>query len=242
MEMKRKNLLFGVLIVGMIAFVVWGLFAGLYHRLNRDAIVVQIDDSRPVVALTFDDGPNPRYTPQVLDILYDEQVPATFFLVGEKLSENKLLVQEIALSGHEIGSHTFSHADLTTLDTEGIQREIQQTADVLHKILPDYTIEHVRPPYGRYTPKVQAAIDLPLILWTIDSGDWENPDAERIYTTVVNHIQDGDTIVFHDDNPQTVAALKKIITELKTRGYQFVTVSQLRKRQSEESQMAAVRQ
>ena len=83
-------------------------------------------------------------------------------------------------------------------------------------------MKYVRPPYGRYTQDVQKAIGLPLVLWTIDSGDWEAPNAENI-----NKVQDGDIIVFHDDNAQTVKALEKIILELKKRGFQFATVSQL---------------
>lgn len=137
------------------------------------------------------------------------------------------MIREIAASGHEIGSHTFSHPDLTALDSPEIQKEIRQTDEALKKILPDYSIRYVRPPYGRYTEKVQAAIDRPLMLWTIDSLDWEDSDAEKIYTVVVDQIEDGDIVVFHDDNEETVKALSKIIAELKKRGFQFATVSQL---------------
>ena len=138
----------------------------------------------------------------------------------------------MAASGHEIGNHTFSHPDLTQLDSRTIQWEIQQTEEKLKEILPDYPMKYVRPPYGRYTEDVQNAIGLPLVLWTIDSGDWEAPHAENIYTAVVSKIQDGDIIVFHDDNAETVKALEKIILELKKRGFQFATVSQLYEYQS----------
>lgn len=225
--MKRKNLLFGASCVLIIVLIIVGILAGIYHRICTRTIPVQIDPAQPAVALTFDDGPNSRYTPQVLDILYENQVPATFFLVGEKFSGNELLIEEIAASGHEIGNHTFSHPDLTALSTQQIQQEIRQTEEELKKIIPDYTIKYVRPPYGRYNETVEDAIHLPLILWTVDSGDWENPNAEEIYTSVVSNIQDGDIIVFHDDNAETVEALERIIVELKSRGYQFVTVSQM---------------
>ena len=185
------------------------------------------NSGKPVIALTFDDGPNACYTPQVLDILYEQQVPATFFLVGEKLEANEPLVREVAAGGHEIGSHTFSHRDLTTLDRETIQKEIRRTGETLKEILPDYEMKYVRPPYGRYTEEVREAAGLPLMLWTIDSGDWENPDAETIVRTVVSQAEDGDIVVFHEDNEQTVKALETIITELKKRDFGFVTVSQL---------------
>lgn len=232
MEVKRKNVLFGALICVVIVLVAVGLFTGVFHRMKRDAITVQINPEQSVVALTFDDGPNARYTPQVLDILYEQQVPATFFLIGEKFTGNELLIREMAASGHEIGNHTFSHPDLTQLDSRTIQWEIQQTEEKLKEILPDYPMKYVRPPYGRYTEDVQNAIGLPLVLWTIDSGDWEAPHAENIYIAVVSKIQDGDIIVFHDDNAETVKALEKIILELKKRGFQFATVSQLYEYQS----------
>ena len=231
--MKRKNILFCGIILIIIAAIVWGLFGGIHRRLNRSAISVQIDWQKPVAALTFDDGPRSEYTPQILDILYEQQVPATFFLVGENLSENKLLVQEIAASGHEIGSHTFSHPDLTTLDSYAIQNEIEQTKEALKKILPEYSMKFVRPPYGRYNAEVENAIQEPLMLWTIDSGDWETPHADSIYKTVVSNIRDRDIIVFHDDNAQTVEAIEKIILDLKDRGFQFATVSQLYENQCE---------
>ena len=227
MEVRRKNILFGACVILLIALVTVGLLAGICQRTGRKAIQVLIDPSMPMVALTFDDGPNPQYTPKVLDILYEQQVPATFFLVGKKFEGNELIIEEIAASGHEIGNHTFSHPDLMTLNKQQIQQEIQLTEAELKKVLPDYRVNYVRPPYGRYTEDVENAIDLPLMLWTIDSGDWLSPDAEIIYQTVVNNIQDGDIIVFHDNNAETVKALEKIISELKTRGFQFVTVSQM---------------
>ncbi len=225
--MKHKNLWFTTGVCSLIILVVIGLLTGIYHRVNRKVIPVQINPTQPVVALTFDDGPNVRYTPQVLDILYEHQVLATFFLVGEKFSGNELLLKEMKACGHEIESHTFSHPDLTTLNREQIQQEMQKTKAELKKVLPDYQIQYVRPPYGRYTEEVKDIIHLPLMLWTIDSGDWNKPNSDTIYSTVVDKIQDGDIIVFHDDNQETVKAIEKIIVELRTRGFQFVTVSQL---------------
>lgn len=88
-------------------------------------------------------------------------------------------------------------------------------------------MKFLRPPYGRQNEGVCQASPLPLVLWNVDSGDWENPQAQTIYTTVMENIQDGDIVVFHDDNPETVKALKQILPALKARGYQFATVSTL---------------
>lgn len=105
--------------------------------------------------------------------------------------------------------------------------EIHQTETTLKKSFPDYAIQYIHPPYGRYTKKVENAIDLPLILWTIDSEDWKNPDAEKICTNVVNRIKDGTIIIFHDNSPEAVKVLERIIVTLKARNFQFLTVSQL---------------
>lgn len=227
MEVKRKNLLFIMCVSLVIVLIIVALLVGIGYRVNRKAISEQMNPKKPVVALTFDDGPNSRFTPQMLDILYENQVPVTFFLVGEKLKGNELIVREMAASGHEIGNHTFSHPDLTTLDREQIQLEIRQTEIELKKILPGYQLKYVRPPYGRYSEKVENTVDNPLILWTVDSGDWKDPNEKKIYTAVVEKIQDGDIIVFHDDNAQTVAAVENVISELRERDFQFVTISQL---------------
>ena len=99
--------------------------------------------------------------------------------------------------------------------------------EALGKILPDYTVNFLRPPYGEQNETVCQSSPLPLILWDVDSGDWDNPQAEGIYAAVMENIQDGDIVVFHDDNPQTVKALKQMLPALKAWGYQFATVSNL---------------
>lgn len=229
--MKRKNILFGACVALIIALEVTLLLVPIRSHLERAPIEAPIDPACPTIALTFDDGPNRIYTRQVLDILYAEQVPATFFLVGEKVSGNQNLILEMVASGHEIENHTFTHADLTTLNRQQIQDEIRQAEDALQTVLPDHHSQFVRPPYGRYTKNTEDAVDYPFMLWTIDSGDWEKATAEKIHHTVVCNIHDGDIIVFHDDNAETVKALSSIISELKDRGFQFATVSELLKRQ-----------
>ena len=226
--MRRKNLLFGTTVCLVIFAVIVWLFSQINARIRRDAILEQVDPQQPMVALTFDDGPNVRYTPQILDILYETQTPATFFLIGEKLAGQELLVKEIASSGHEIGNHTYSHQNLAKLDCLEIRQEIQKMQETLRNILPDYTIRYLRPPYGSYTQEVEQTADIPLVLWTVDSGDWEEKgDAQPIIQTVPEQIQNGGIVVFHDDNPYTVEALQVIIPALKEKGFQFVTISQL---------------
>lgn len=225
--MKRKNLIFGVLTFSFILFISLALFISLHKRINRFITSPQINLDKPMVALTFDDGPNPKYTPKVLDLLYKNQIHATFFLVGKNFKGNELLIKEMASSGHELGNHTFSHPDLATLDKYNIEREISETEKELKKILPNYSTGYVRPPYGKYTEEVESSILYPLVLWTIDSEDWKHNNSDDIYNNVINNVKDGDIIVFHDDNKATIEALKRIITKLKESDFQFVTVSQL---------------
>lgn len=223
--MRRKNLFFVAGMWILIGLVSMGLLMNVQGKI--DPIPQEISPNLPVVALTFDDGPNPRFTPQILDILYEQQVRATFFLVGQQMEGQDWLVRKIAASGHEIGNHTDSHPDLTTLEEPQILEEIQKTQETLGEILPDYTMKFLRPPYGRQNETVCQSSPLPLILWEVDSGDWEEPQAEAIYAAVMENIQDGDIVVFHDDNPETVKALEQILPALKARGYQFATVSTL---------------
>ncbi len=225
--MKRKNLIFWIFVLFVISVISWGLFVKSHRRLKRYITPFQIDVSKPVVALTFDDGPNPRYTPEILDLLYNEQINATFFIVGKNFKGNELIIKEMMSSGHEIENHTFSHPDLTNLDKYDIESEVSQVEKEIKKILPNYSMSYMRPPYGRYTEEIQSVISHPIMLWTLDSNDWQKISSNDIYNNVINNVKDGDIIVFHDNNQATLDALKSIISKLKDEQYQFVTISQL---------------
>lgn len=149
--MKAKELLFpsGVLLVaGLVAALLLGC---ILRRAERVPILPQKLTGKPVVALTFDDGPNARYTRRLLDVLYEEQAPATFFLVGEQIEGNEIIVKEMAASGHEINSHTSSHSNLNQL-TEGETRiDLERMQAMLDKALGrQAAVKYLRPPYGEY--------------------------------------------------------------------------------------------
>lgn len=228
MEVKRKNFIFCLAVFLLILLTTAMLYFYITRRLRREQACAVPDPCRPAVAITFDDGPDPEYTPRILDILYQHNAPATFFLVGENLSENKLLVKEIAAAGHEIGNHTYSHRDLSALDNRQVTQEISDMNRELQKILPGYEIKYFRPPYGRYTAHTEKASGMEMALWTVDSGDWENPCADNIYRNTTTDTANGDVIIFHDNNRQTVRALDDILTGFEQKGFQFVTLSQLR--------------
>lgn len=149
--MKAKELLFpaGVLLAaGLVAALLLGY---IFRRVQRAPIPPQKLTGKPVVALTFDDGPNARYTLRLLDVLYEEQAPATFFLVGEQIEGNEIIVKEMAASGHEINSHTSSHSNLNQL-TEGETRiDLERMQAMLDKALGrQAAVKYLRPPYGEY--------------------------------------------------------------------------------------------
>lgn len=225
--MKHRNVWFAGCICFITAAITFLLLCGINDRLSRKIQPSPLDLSKPVVALTFDDGPNSQYTPQVLDILFEHQAPATFFIVGEHFPGNKLLIQEMAYSGHEIGNHSFSHPDFTILNFQEAQQQIVDTEAALKKILPDYKMQFFRPPYGRYDAQLKNMPCVPIMLWTLDSEDWNGRSAAQICDTILHNIKNRDIIIFHDDNQQTVLALQQLLPQLQEKGFQFVTISQL---------------
>lgn len=225
--MKRKNLIFCLSVALVILLLSVWMISDLRHWPSRKLIETNLDPQRPMVALTFDDGPQRPYTEQVLNILYDQQVPATFFLLGKHICDNEPILKDMAACGHELANHSFSHRDFTTLTEIELLFEVSETQSALSVILPNYRMQYIRPPYGHCTPNLEKVSDLPVVLWDIDSGDWEHSNADFIYLRVTSAVKDGDIIIFHDDNEETVKALPKIIQNLKKRGFQFATVSQL---------------
>ncbi len=225
--MRINNRMFVCLTALAVGITAFGLLRGLDRRARRAAIPAQDLSCGPVIALTFDDGPNARHTPQLLDVLYETQTPATFFVVGDQIDGQERLLREIADSGHEIGSHTNTHVKLTQI-TEGQARvEMEAVASKIRQTLDGYEPRFVRPPYGEYPQWMEEAPDLELALWTMDSGDWLHPNADLIVERVLSLAKDGDVVVLHDDNPATVEAVARIIPALKEKGFRFATLRQM---------------
>ena len=185
------------------------------------------------IALTFDDGPHPQYTPLILDILREYNVHATFFLIGENAERNPELVRRILRVGHEIGNHTYLHKNLKEHTSGGIYEEISMAEEAILRIA-DQRTKLLRPPGGLYDKQVCETahrLDYDIILWTVDTFDWKHPTSEEIVQTVESNVQCGDIILCHDfiggaPSP-TPDAIRKIIPDLLKRGYEFVSVSEL---------------
>ena len=188
---------------------------------------MEIPEGIPVVALTFDDGPHPENTRRLVEELAAREVPATFFLVGERLAGNEELVREMVRQGHQIGVHTWDHVMLDEKVTPAeFQSQMLKTRQSLLEILGegDYWL---RPPYGIMTPELQKLEEGPLIIWSVDPEDWRDRDQERIVNYVLDRVKDGDIILMHDMFGPSVDAALTIVDELQNRGYCFVTVEQL---------------
>ncbi|GMA60841.1 polysaccharide deacetylase family protein [Alicyclobacillus fastidiosus] len=194
----------------------------------------QVPTHRKVVALTFDDGPDPTYTPQVLQLLAENHDQATFFLIGRKVSEHPDIVRQTEFLGNELGNHTFSHRHLAHMNTSELAGELDQTQNAILQAT-GQKCKYFRPPRGYYDePSVLTAHDrgYPVIMWSWDedSRDWQAPGVHNIVNNVLKHVHPGDIILMHDgtgNSKQTIAALRKILPDLHKRGYQSVTISDL---------------
>lgn len=198
---------------------------------NRLKPIFEVKTAKPVLALTFDISWGTKTPVQVLDILQEHQIRATFFLSGPWVEKNPQLSRRIAAAGHEIGSHGYHHINLSQLSFEEIKGEIRKAHASIEKVT-GYTPRLIRTPNGDYDNKViQAAQECgyQVIQWGTDSLDWKNPGVEAITQRVLSRCHPGDIILMHasDTCQQTPEALPVIIRGLKEKGYQLVTVSEL---------------
>jgi peptidoglycan/xylan/chitin deacetylase (PgdA/CDA1 family) len=185
--------------------------------------------TKKLIALTFDDGPHPRYTPRILAILKAHHARATFFVIGEMAEKAPYLVQAEAAAGDAVGNHTYHHVNLTKILQPDVATEIKACGDVVQRILGQ--APHLfRPPGGDYDQTVaEAAMSLnyTTVLWTDDPGDYASPGDTTITKRVLKMIHPGGVILLHDGVQQTIDVLPGLLTYLEHKGYQFVTVDEL---------------
>lgn len=188
-----------------------------------------LDPEKPMIALTFDDGPHYIQTPRLLSILEEYGARATFFVLGDRshfTESNKDTVKMVYESGNEVASHTYSHADLATLSGEALTKEFVRARENLHALTGEYPI-FVRPPYGSYDEEVQAVSFAPLINWSVDSKDWSFRDAEKTVEHTRKSLRDGQVVLMHEIYQASVDAAEILIKELTEQGYQIVTLREL---------------
>ncbi len=188
--------------------------------------------SLPEIALTFDDGPNPYYTPQILAILQHYNLKATFFCVGRLAAAYPALVREEYSAGNIVGNHTWSHPNLALLTSAAIQSQIVRTSDIIEAdigVRPTF----FRPPYGSMSVQELTQVyhdGLTSVLWNDEGQDWTRPGVDAIVLRILSFARKGTILLMHDgggDRSQTVAALPIIIRALEKRGFRFVTLQQM---------------
>lgn len=177
------------------------------------------------MALTFDDGPG-RYTEALLDGLCERGVRATFFLIGKQLGDYEEVVLRMAADGHQIGNHSYDHADLSVLSCEAAVEDIARCDAALQALLGKNTY-WVRPPYGLLCAPTLGRVPAPLVTWSVDTEDWKTKDENAILDHIYRESFDGCIILLHDQYPATLSAALTAIDHLQQQGVCFVTVEEL---------------
>lgn len=192
------------------------------------ALPANVDPTKPMVALTYDDGPS-AVTSRILDTLEANGARATFYMVGNRMGNHQSTIQRMQALGCELGSHTWNHVYLTKLSAEGIHGNLNRLDSTLQTIAGTRTVT-MRPPGGFINNSVKAALasyGQPAIMWSIDTLDWKTRNAQSTIDTVLSKVRDGDIILMHDLYGATADASAVLIPELVNRGYQLVTISEL---------------
>ncbi len=226
--MKIHRFLFWIIPVFLCIFL---LFCHFYttteNSLNQTAGRTSVTKvEAPRVALTFDDGPNAKYTPLLLEGLRKRNIHATFFLLGENILKNKELLLRMQKDGHLIGCHTWSHVQLDKISPSRASREILKTNSLIYHITGTYPT-CLRPPYGAWKKDLELPVTMLPVFWDVDTLDWQSQNPENILDIVRKNVQDGSIILMHDSYDSSVRAALAITDELTEKGYDFVTADQL---------------
>ena len=199
------------------------------------SIAVQVSENSSIraektitakVALTFDDGPHPVYTPQLLDGLKERGVHVTFFVVGKNILGNEALLKRMETEGHLIGNHTYSHVKLSELDIARACAEVEKTNALICEVTGKEP-EFIRPPFGEWKKARECSFEMIPVLWDVDPLDWTTKNTALVVERVLKDTKPGDIILLHDYYQSSVDAALEIVDALTERGYKFVTVDEL---------------
>ena len=214
--MKRRNIL---IMIAAVAILGLGL---LWGRISQAVT----EDVKPRIALTFDDGPHPVYTPKLLDGLKERNVKATFFVVGKNIEGREDIIKRMDEEGHLIGNHTYDHVKITGLPEEEACAQITKTSELVKEITGKNT-EFVRPPFGAWDKKLECGFEMFPVLWSIDPLDWTTKNVDAVVQKVLSRAEENSIILLHDYYDSSVEAALKIVDALLERGFEFVTVDEL---------------
>lgn len=186
----------------------------------------QIDLSRPLLALTYDDGPHTPVGNRIMDIMAQYGQKCTFFMVGDRVSSRAAEVQRMAAEGHELANHTYSHVYLNKVGADTIRSQVDKCNTVIAQTA-GVTPTVMRLPGGNKNQTVLSNVNMPIILWNIDTRDWATRNAEKTKAAVIGKVKSGDIVLMHELYDSTADATSVIVPTLVEQGYQLVTVSEL---------------
>ena len=198
-----------------------------YQTLKVFNEIKEENTNKKYIAFTFDDGPN-KYTNEVLDALIENDSKATFFELGSKMKNNRVIIIRARSLNMEIGGHSYSHSVLPSFTKKRLLFEFNTPNIIYNEITGEY-LQLMRPPYGSVNSYVMKKSPYPLITWDVDTKDWLTLNSNKIYKHILKHTKDGDIVLMHDIYPTTAEAVRMVLPELKARGYEVVTVSELAK-------------
>ena len=232
MRSRRKRV---AITIGM--SVVFGLIVGclfLHENYVNQAedqadVCLQMTESvaeKKKIALTFDDGPHPVYTPMLLEGLEKRDVKVTFFVMGTAVETYPEIAKQMSEQGHLIGNHTYHHVSLEDADDELIQKEVASANELIERITGQCP-QFLRPPFGDSGGEIEKQAEMICVMWDVDPLDWCTEDASLVVERVMSHAEDNSIILLHDQYKSSVQAAFTIIDELQKQGYEFVTVDEL---------------
>ena len=221
MSVRRKVIRTGILLVAAVFLCV----PGIVNYKTEAAAANAMADSKKI-ALTFDDGPHPYYTEQLLDGLKERGVHATFFVMGKHVELYPELIERMSEEGHLIGNHTYSHMQLNRSNGDAFKEELIKTNELIEK-LTGQEVQYVRPPYGTWDKKFEKELNMFPVLWNIDPLDWCSNNVACIVQKVTNKAEENAIILMHDEYKSTVTAALQIVDILQEEGYEFVTVDEI---------------
>lgn len=240
MRIKWLLIIIGVLVAALLAFAALTVFFDQAVLVRHDSFY-RVDAKDKVVAITFDDGPSPDWTPRILDELKAADVKATFFMLGQHVLEYPDVARRVTAEGHEIGNHSFDHHGLFFYTVEEAEREVLKCEKAI-KDVTGVSTRYFRPPKAWINDEEKAAFShmgYKVILWSLNSKDWVTFDDKYIVAFIDKNVRPGDIILFHDsggvfgvdggDRHETVKTIPDLVRKLKARGYRFLTVSELLK-------------
>ena len=230
MRKIRKILALGDLLLCLALVAVYGFTGSL--KWQQTAAVKEAEEEEEEkkeirkIALTFDDGPHPSYTEELLDGLKERGVHATFFVTGEHAQLHPDIIRRMQEEGHLIGNHTYSHIQLRKGNREVFKEELIKTNEILEEITGQEVV-YVRPPYGSWDKSFEKELNMFPVLWTVDPLDWCSSNADCIAQKIVSKVDENDIILMHDYYKSSVEAALKAVDELLEEGYTFVTVEEI---------------